>query len=342
MSTTLEPQLLGYPDVALERDVECRLPDGVILRADVYRPFAEGVAPVLLMRLPYDKTTAGANWGYAHPAWYASHGYVVVAQDVRGRFASEGEFTPFAPEAADGYESVEWAARLPGSNGAVGMYGFSYPGATQLLAASTRPPSLRAIVPGFTSSQFYDGWTYAGGALSLALVAGWASFLALDTARRRGDADAHAGLLGGLGAAPASLLEPAAARLPLRARHPRPLLPRLARAFDRTTTTGGRPPLDEDFSRITVPALHLGGWYDIFITRDGAELHRDPRRRRPGRGSAKAPDRALAALSVEGNRCAGAQRPRPERRRRLAGPLLRRGPQGRVDGGLRLARCGST
>ncbi len=265
MSPAAETQLAGYADVTLERDAECRLPDGVVLRADVYRPFTEGESPVLLMRLPYDKTTAGANWGYAHPAWYASHGYVVVAQDVRGRYASEGEFTPFATEEADGYESVEWAAGLRGSNGEVGMYGFSYAGATQTLAASARPPSLRAIVPGFTSSQFYDGWIYAGGALSLASVAGWASFLALDTARRRGDGEAHAGLLGGLGAAAGLFWT-----LPLR-----DYLPQLQAhapyfrdwlehsSYDdywRATS------LDEDFSRIEVPALHLGGWYDIFVT----------------------------------------------------------------------------
>jgi uncharacterized protein len=265
VSTALETGIAGYPDVALERDVECRLSDGVVLRADVYRPFTEGEAPVLLMRLPYDKTTAGANWGYAHPAWYASHGYIVVAQDVRGRFASEGEFTPFASEEADGYESVEWAARLRGANGEVGMYGFSYPGATQTLAASAQPPSLRAIVPGFTSSQFYDGWTYAGGALSLASVAGWASFLALDTARRRGDHDAHAALLGVLGAAPALFwtlpLRNYLSQLDAHAPYFRDWLEHSS--YDdywRATS------LDEDFSRIRVPALHLGGWYDIFVT----------------------------------------------------------------------------
>jgi len=135
----------GYADVALERDVEYRLSDGLVLRADVYRPASEVSLPVLLMRLPYGKTTAGANWGYAHPAWYASRGYVVAIQDVRGRFASDGDFYPFRDEGRDGYEAVEWAARLPGSNGAVGMYGFSYPGATQLLAAAEQPPSLAAI-----------------------------------------------------------------------------------------------------------------------------------------------------------------------------------------------------
>jgi putative CocE/NonD family hydrolase len=253
----------GYADVTLERDIDCRLSDGTVLRADVYRPAAEVSLPVLLMRLPYGKTTAGANWGYAHPAWYASRGYVVAVQDVRGRYASEGEFTPFVHETSDGYESVEWAAGLRGSNGKVGMYGFSYPGATQLLAAVSRPPSLGAIAPGFTSAQFYEGWAYTGGAFSLASMAGWASFLAVEAARRRGDDTAHAALLGALGAAAALYWT-----LPLR-----DYLPLLAvdapyfpvwlehSSFDdywRATA------VDEDFSRITVPALHTGGWYDIF------------------------------------------------------------------------------
>ena len=253
----------GYADVTIEHDVECRLPDGVVLRADVYRPAVEVSLPVLLMRLPYGKTTAGANWGYAHPAWYASRGYVVAVQDVRGRYASDGEFTPFAHEAADGYDSVEWAGGLPGSNGKVGMYGFSYPGATQLLAAASQPPSLGAIAPGFTSAQFYDGWTYSGGALSLASVTAWASFLAVETARRRGDDIAHAGLLGALGAAPAMYW-----KLPLR--DYLPLLDVDAPYFrdwlehpsfdDYWRSTA----VDQDFSRIAVPALHTGGWYDIF------------------------------------------------------------------------------
>src|SRR5207244_4300949 len=189
-STATRPERLapGYADVTIERDVDCPLPDGVVLRADVYRPATEVSLPVLLMRLPYNKTTAGANWGYAHPAWYASRGYVVAVQDVRGRFASDGDFYPFRDEAGDGYKTVEWAARLPGANGKVGMYGFSYPGATQLLAAATRPPSLAAIAPGFTSAQFYEGWTYAGGAFSLASITGWASVLAVAGAPRRGGA----------------------------------------------------------------------------------------------------------------------------------------------------------
>jgi putative CocE/NonD family hydrolase len=253
----------GYADVSVERDVECALPDGVVLRSDVYRPAAEVSLPVLLMRLPYNKTTGGANWGYAHPAWYASRGYVVAVQDVRGRFASDGDFYPFRHEAADGYESVEWAARLPGSNGKVGMYGFSYPGATQLLAATAQPPSLAAIAPGFTSSQFYEGWAYSGGAFSLASMTGWATFLAVETARRRGDEAAHAGLLGALGAAPSLYWH-----LPLR--DYLPLLDAHAPYFRDWLEHAGyddywrETAIDEDFSRVTVPGLHTGGWYDIF------------------------------------------------------------------------------
>jgi uncharacterized protein len=253
----------GYGDVSVERDLECRLRDGVVLRADVYRPATEVSLPVLLMRLPYGKATGGANWGYAHPAWYAQRGYVVAIQDVRGRYTSDGVFTPFVDESADGHDSVEWAASLPGSTGAVGMYGFSYPGATQLLAAAARPPSLAAIAPGFTSPQFYEGWTYSGGALSLASMLGWASFLALDAARRAGDDEAHAALLGALGGATALYWH-----LPLR--DVVPLLDTYAPYFrdwldhpaydDYWRSTA----VDEDFSRIDVPGLHTGGWYDIF------------------------------------------------------------------------------
>jgi len=259
-----ECRVTGGPyGTAVERDAECVLPDGVVLRADVYRPGHEVSVPVLLMRMPYGKTTGGANWGYAHPAWYAQRGYVVVVQDVRGRHASDGTFTPFVDEQADGYASVEWAARLPGSNGTVGMYGFSYPGAAQLLAAAARPPGLAAIAPGFTSPQFYDGWAYSGGAFSLASMAGWATFLAVDSARRAGDEEAHAALLGALVAAPSLY-----GRLPLR--EYLPLLDRYAPYFrewlahpaydDYWRATA----VDEDFSRVVVPALHTGGWYDIF------------------------------------------------------------------------------
>ena len=106
--------LPGYPGLTVERNVVLELADGVRLASDIYRPSLKHKLPVLLTRLPYDKTEAGANLGYAHPAWYAMQGYIVVAQDVRGRWASGGEFYPFLHEAKDGVETIRWAAGLPG------------------------------------------------------------------------------------------------------------------------------------------------------------------------------------------------------------------------------------
>jgi uncharacterized protein len=138
-------------------NVPARMRDGTILYADLYRPNVTGTVPVLLMRLPYDKSVA-QTYVYASPAFYAQHCYLVVIQDVRGQYTSQGFFYTFRNEALDGYDTVEWAAKLPGSNGKVGMYGFSYVGATQWLPATLRPPHLVAMVPAMTSSDYYEGW----------------------------------------------------------------------------------------------------------------------------------------------------------------------------------------
>ena len=170
----------GPLPVVVESGVKMVLRDGVTLIADVYRPAGDGRYPVLLTRTPYDRhgdLEAG-------PA-LASHGYVVVMQDVRGRYDSEGVFYPFRNEAADGYDTVEWAAALPNSNGTVGMFGGSYVGATQMLAAGATPPHLVAIHPVVTASDYYEGWTYQGGALMQWFTSSWATGLAEDTLQRR-------------------------------------------------------------------------------------------------------------------------------------------------------------
>jgi putative CocE/NonD family hydrolase len=254
--------LLG---VSVERDVPGTMRDGVVLRADVYRPHGGGTYPVLLLRLPYDKQAANSNFGYAHPAWYARQGYMVVVQDTRGRYTSDGEFYPFLHEAEDGYDTIEWAAALPGSNGRVGMYGFSYPGAVQLLAATLRPPSLVTICPGFTGSQCYDGWTYNQGAFALAFAAPWAAFLALDTARRTRDEDGLRALLGALGNAHELFWAlPVEAWPPALERH----APYFTDWLDHPTYDEywQRWSIDSDYSRLHVPALHVGGWYDAFVS----------------------------------------------------------------------------
>src|SRR5262249_42566842 len=127
------------------------------------------------------------DYVYAHPSWFASHGFAVVTQDVRGRTDSEGEFDPFVHEAEDGRQAIEWAAELPFSSGAVGMNGVSYPGSVQFFAAATRPEPLRAIAPMLGTPSGYQGWVYDHGAFSLAFNLSWSTFLAHDVARRQGD-----------------------------------------------------------------------------------------------------------------------------------------------------------
>ncbi len=125
--------------MVVEAGVRARMRDGVSLVADVYRPAGPGRYPVLLSRTPYNRRVEGAV-----ASRLAAAGYVVAVQDVRGRFGSEGVFEPFLNEVADGFDSVEWAAGLPGSTGAVGMFGGSSVDLTQLFAAAARPPHLRA------------------------------------------------------------------------------------------------------------------------------------------------------------------------------------------------------
>ena len=164
--------------VTIERDVPAKMRDGVVLKADIYRPKADGKYPVILQRSPYNKTaTPVYQPKFAMKA--AARGYVVIFQDCRGRFASAGEWNPFRHEAEDGYDSVEWAAQLPYSNGKVGMVGASYVGATQLMAAVMQPPHLAGIFPMVMASNYYEGLIYQGGTLNLWLTETWTSGLAL-------------------------------------------------------------------------------------------------------------------------------------------------------------------
>jgi len=143
----------------MERDVAVPMRDGVRLRADVLRPFTTGRFPVLVYRTPYGKNNALKEYMTFRHA--VERGYAVVIQDVRGRYASEGEFRPYENEGRDGYDTIEWAAVQPWSDGNVGTFGLSYPGAVQWLAAVENPPHLRAMVPAMTFStpqNFFYAW----------------------------------------------------------------------------------------------------------------------------------------------------------------------------------------
>src|ERR1700738_3480387 len=148
--------------IELRSDVSVPMRDGVVLRADILLPSAEGKFPALIYRTPYGKHVALQEYKTFEKA--VVRGYAIVVQDVRGRYASEGEFTPYQNEGRDGYDTVEWAARQPWCDGNIGTFGLSYPGAVQWLAAVENPPHLKAMAPAMTFSTprnfFYSGGVF--------------------------------------------------------------------------------------------------------------------------------------------------------------------------------------
>jgi uncharacterized protein len=247
--------------VATEYEVEATMRDGVVLRADIYRPKSEGTFPVLLERTPYNKSRSAS---FALPA--AARGYVVVVQDVRGRYMSDGEWYPFKNESNDGYDTVEWAAKLPYANGKVGMYGGSYVGATQMLTAIAHPPHLAGLCPVVTASNYHDGWTYQGGAFEQWFNESWTSGLAQDTLTRYAQRNTNA--LNGVW------------KLPLTS-YPVFEVPSTASGANLTSSLApyfvdwlAHPDYDEYWKRwsieehypdINVPMLTVAAWYDIFL-----------------------------------------------------------------------------
>ena len=248
------------PGITIEHSVAMKTRDGVTLRADIYRPTGEGTFPVLLQRTPYNKQNA-AEFGRTAVA----SGFMVVVQDVRGRYESEGEWYPFKHETEDGYDTIEWAAVLPGSNGKVGMFGGSYVGATQMLAAVGHPPHLAGICPVVTASNYHENWTYQGGAFEQWFNESWTSGLAQDTVNRavKDGSNAFAG----------------STVLPLK-KYP---LYNMQWNADPSSWTARFAPyfldwldhptydsywkqwaIDEQYASIQVPALTIAAWYDLF------------------------------------------------------------------------------
>jgi putative CocE/NonD family hydrolase len=144
----------------IQRNVAVPMRDGVLLRADVWRPAATGKFPTLVYRTPYDKARVFTTYSLFRAA--VAQGYAVVAQDVRGRYASDGEYLAYQQEGKDGYDTIEWAAAQPWSDGRIGTFGLSYPGAVQWLAALEQPPHLVAMVPAMTFATPAHFW-YTGG-----------------------------------------------------------------------------------------------------------------------------------------------------------------------------------
>lgn len=157
----------SHADYVVEKDVAVPMRDGVVLRADILRRRGNGPSPVLLYRTPYGKEEALKDYSTFRHA--VERGYAMVVQDVRGRYASAGEFLPYQQEGHDGYDSIEWAASQPWSNGTVGTFGLSYPGAVQWLAAIENPPHLKAMAPAMTFSTPRN-FFYAGGSWDMSWI----------------------------------------------------------------------------------------------------------------------------------------------------------------------------
>ena len=266
--TLLPNSILGQPAPAVQtpagvtvtKNVIMKTRDGVSLNADIYRPTADGKYPVLLTRTPYNKDNVAAVGQKG-----AVRGYIVVVQDVRGRYTSEGEWYTFKHEIEDGYDTVEWAAALPNSNGKVGMFGGSYVGATQMLAAIGHPPHLAGICPVVTASNYHENWTYQGGAFEQWFNESWTSGLAQDTYNRWINKQANA-VIGDT-------------VLPLKnfpvfnitnpqdgAALTHSLAPYFIDWLDHPTYDSywKQWSIEENYQNIQVPALTIAAWYDIF------------------------------------------------------------------------------
>ncbi|MCU1503818.1 MAG: hypothetical protein JWM12_3172 [Ilumatobacteraceae bacterium] len=253
--------------IIFERNVEGVMRDGVVLRADIWRPDKPGRFPVLLTRTPYDKTHPRISLTASlDPRRVVPHDYVMVFQDTRGRFASDGDPNDIVRGSAeDGYDTVEWAASLPYSDGNVGMFGISYMAMTQWLAALSHPPHLRTIFP----QQFGDSrLQYPGRSIGLAFNLSWVIGQSIDTLNKRAANGEDVSAL--LNDAEAALndLRTACEAVPLRGGLP--FIHQVSPLYDAwldSYVSAKRP--RELMSRVTevdLPVCNLGGWYDPWCT----------------------------------------------------------------------------
>lgn len=244
--------------------------DGVALRADLWLPRSEGPHPTLVYRTPYNKAHVARD--PILPKALA-RGYALLVQDVRGRHASGGEFLPYQQEGKDGYDTIEWAAAQPWSDGRVGTFGLSYPGAVQWLAAVESPPHLLAMVPAMTFATPSHFW-YAGGVWDGSWLAWTWLNIAPDLRRRLGVPG------------PASAEEAAAAWRREGARHQAQLPLREMPAFrgvaDWYYDWMRHPPGDPwwdwaelrgRYSQVGAAVLNLSGWHDEMYGPSGAAMN---------------------------------------------------------------------
>lgn len=267
--------------VIVEKNLQARMGDGIVLRGDLYRPAAGGRHPVLLQRTPYNKELLPLTALTLDPLRAAAAGYNVVIQDVRGRWASGGgPFFLYRDEGGDGRDALDWAARAAWSNGKVGAYGVSYMGGAAWQAAASGHPALRALSPTTAPNDFWADHLWRGGALNWGLLVTWSLQAIGPAAALRAAADP--------GALAASFLrlvddidafEERVRALPLRGFAPaRPEDARFLPFFEEVL----RHPAPDAWSdallvarrhsRVRAPALVIAGWHDVMLDGDLAHF----------------------------------------------------------------------
>ncbi|GAA2130933.1 CocE/NonD family hydrolase [Actinomadura napierensis] len=257
-------------DIEIDLDVPVPMRDGTVLRANVFRPAGEGPFPVVLTRHPYNKNS---NFdGLLDTKTMVRAGYIVVHQDSRGRFSSDGEWLPWKYEREDGYDTIEWAASLPKGNGKVGMFGGSYLGSTQWSAAIAGAPHLASIAPMTTWADPDNGLMFRGGAIELGLNTFWALTTALGQIPKAGlSPEETMNRLMATVHDYDSLRQRTYWQLPSGAM---PVLKACGQPDVGVTRALADPDTLEEsrvsnrYDEINVPSIGFAGWYDVFLQGD--------------------------------------------------------------------------
>lgn len=285
--------------------VDMPMRDGCLLRADIWLPAGEGPWPVLLQRTPYRREDAFGTQHISAMDFMVAlrRGYAIVLQDTRGRYGSEGDFEPFVHELDDGIDTIAWLAVQDFCNGEVVMFGASYVGATQVLAAAGNPEALVAISPHLTTARHGETWSYRGGAIELGFLLLWIieSLGCTDLERRFADMPAAEAqrarqLLAAFQQDPQS----AFARLPVFDDDLAALAPYAREWFDSARATAApnaREHLDT-LAQTRQPALVSCGWNDLFVE-GSLELFQTLRSR--WSDAAEMPDRLIIGPWSHGN-----------------------------------------
>ena len=239
-----------YP-VIFESNVRVAMRDGVTLATDIYRPDAPGKFPAILIRTPYSRAGAGAS---EQGHWFAARGYVVVEQDVRGRYDSDGHFYAFKNEANDGYDTDEWFGSQPWFDGNLGTMGGSYVGYVQWAQAIRGSRYLKAMVGAVTSPDIYGNWIYINGALHYGFDLPWGGV----------DIDGHVDQFAADFAWDAIYKHLPFATADEAAHHRTPHYRDWLAHPTRDSYWDGIS-LETDYNKVAVPILSVDGWYDIFL-----------------------------------------------------------------------------